>query len=143
MAKITKFILIYGLPDKDFYTKNKNEKILFCEMRPNLLGAKILAENLRKMKIKSTLICDNALGHLFFAKRIKKAYLFKFDGEIFPPGASVVKILANWHNVPVEILKGEAPKTTCLLDTNAKTFLGKKVTMKKIRAIAPQNEALI
>ncbi|PIQ89204.1 MAG: hypothetical protein COV72_04175 [Candidatus Omnitrophica bacterium CG11_big_fil_rev_8_21_14_0_20_42_13] len=143
MAKINDFIFIYGLPDKTFYENNKKENILFSEMRPRLLGARALSKELKKRKMKSTLICDSALGHFFFARRVKKVCLFKNKEGVFPPGALTVKILADYHKVTVEITNGETVKVARVLDADAKTFMGKKVTLKKIKTITPQTETLI
>lgn len=137
-----KYTLFFGIPKDTFFAVCKNENILFCEMRPNLSGAKLLADKLRKNKIKSTLVCDNALGNLFFLNRIKKVYLFSLKNNTFAPGAQAVKILADWHHIPLEINEGGEIKTKNLPDKNAATFLGKKVTIKKIRVINPQNESL-
>lgn len=143
MAKInSKYTLIFGIPKEGFFAARKKDNILFCEMRPNLLGAKLLAEKLRKNKIASTLISDNALGNLFFLNRIKKVYLFSLKNNTFPPGAQVIKILSDWHHIPLEINEGEEIKINSLPDKNAGTFLGKKVTIKKIKVINPQNESL-
>ena len=93
--------------------------------------------------MKSTLICDSALGHFFFARRVKKVCLFKNKEGVFPPGALTVKILADYHKVTVEITNGETVKVARVLDADAKTFMGKKVTLKKIKTITPQTETLI
>ncbi|MDP1853818.1 MAG: hypothetical protein Q8L26_06425 [Candidatus Omnitrophota bacterium] len=140
MGKINTYSLIYGIPCDNFCREHKKENILISEMRPQLIGPKILINKLKKAGINSTLISDNALGHMFFTGRIKQVYLFGSDNK-FPCGAHTVKILADWHKIPVEILKGENANTK-FLDKDAKTFLGKKVTVKKIRTIAPQNENL-
>lgn len=144
MAEITaKYTLIFGIPQEDFYAKLIKENVLFCEMRPSLLGAKILSEKLRKNGIKSTLISDSGLGHLFFLNRIKRVYLFSLNNNSFSPGAQAVKILADWHGVPIEVSEGSNHiKNKQLVDKNAQTFLGKKTTVRKIRVINPQNETL-
>jgi len=142
MVKLKNYTLIYGMPDKDFYAGHKKENILFCETRPSLFGAKVLAKELKKKKIKSTLICDSALGHLFFTRHIKKAYLFKTNGNIFTPGALVVKILADFHKIPLEIINTGKPKKIRPTDKDASTFLGKRVSIKKIKALKPQNEVI-
>lgn len=140
MGKINTYTLIYGIPRDSFYQELEKENILISEMRPQLIGPKVLINKLKKAGINSTLISDNALGHMFFAGRIKRVYLFGIDNK-FPCGAQTVKILADWHKIPIEILNGAGANTKSL-DKDAKTFLGKKVTVKKIRAIAPQNESL-
>ena len=142
MARIKKYTLIYGAPAEDFYGEIKNEDVLVCEMRPYLFGVKVLLRSLKKAKIKSTLICDSALGHLFFLKRIKKVYLFGLEDNVFPPGALSVKILAAWHGIPVEILKGGEIKTADFADKDAGTFLGRRIAPGKVKAISPQNEVL-
>ncbi|HDZ76760.1 MAG TPA: hypothetical protein ENH41_01585 [Candidatus Omnitrophica bacterium] len=136
------YTLIYGMPDRDFYARHKKENILFCETRPSLFGAKILAKELKKKKMKSTLICDSALGHLFFMRHIKKVYLFKTNGNIFLPGALGVKILADFHKIPVEITNAGQLKKMPLTDKDASTFLGKRVSIKKIKTLKPQNEVI-
>jgi hypothetical protein len=142
MERINKYILIYGIPPEDFYREVKDKHILIPEMRPYLLGAKILAKELEKRKIKSTLISDNGLGHLFFLKAIDKVYLFGFDDNTFPVGAQAVKILAQRHAVALEIQKGKDVKLDKFPDQNAKTFLGIKTCVNKTKVITPQNESL-
>ncbi len=143
MEKIAnKYTFIFGIPKDDAYDTLKSENILFCEMRPNLTGAKILSEKLKKNKIKTTMISDNSLGHLFFLNKIKKVCLFSLPDNTFAPGAQLIKILADWHNVPVETSVGAPIKIDLLVDKNAATFLGKRVATRKIKVITPKNESL-
>lgn len=131
------YLLVYGVPGKNNYaflkhalTAEQADGVLVPEMRPGLLGARMVAVELLRQKAAPTLISDNMMGTLFAQGEIRKLYLF-YDGlsEQGPRalcGSLLAVRLARAHGVPVELLESE-PNRESPLDLDVATFLGRRV----------------
>jgi methylthioribose-1-phosphate isomerase len=132
-----KYLLVFGVPRRDAYDFLKHalkaeqaNRILVPEMRPELWGARIVAPELLRRNVPTTLISDNMMGILFARGEIRQLYLF-YSGlsQTGPQGicGSLLAVrLARAHGVPTELQEcaevAEAP-----LDRDVSSFLGQRV----------------
>lgn len=132
-----KYLLVYGIPRPGSYedlTQDLRtysaESVLVPEMRPQLLGVHVVAQELVKHKVPATLISDNMMGALFAQGEILRLYLFCRDFTDRGPkgitGSLLACHLARAHGVPVELLQGDR-EIHATMDRDVSTFLGKKV----------------
>ncbi|MSP41299.1 MAG: hypothetical protein EXR70_22660 [Deltaproteobacteria bacterium] len=132
-----KYLLVYGVPPANQYAflisalkAERAESILVAEMRPQLLGAQVVARELLQRNAPTTLISDNMMGTLFAHGEIKKLCLFYSDfAELGPVGicGSLLAVqLARLHGVPVELFSG-GPVNFQSTDQDASTFMGKPI----------------
>jgi len=132
-----KYLLIFGVPRRDAYDflvhalkAEQANRILVPEMRPELWGARIVARELLRRNVPTTLISDNMMGTLFARGEIRQLYLF-YSGlsKIGPTGicGSLLAVrLARAHGVPIE-LQDCAEVEEASPDRDVATFLGQKV----------------
>jgi methylthioribose-1-phosphate isomerase len=132
-----RYILLYGVPHQSQYRflqsalyLERAESVLVPEMRPQLLGAQIIAPELIKRQVPTTLIADNMMGALFAHGEIRKLCLFYTGlGEKGPSGigGSLLAVqLAGLHGVPIELFDGGRPSLSPR-DNDVSTFMGKKI----------------
>ncbi|MBI2348572.1 MAG: hypothetical protein HYV05_07960, partial [Deltaproteobacteria bacterium] len=91
----------------------------------------VVARELVRRNIPTTLISDNMMGAFFSQGQIKRLYLFYSElGEKGPVGicgSLLAVLLARRHGVPVELLAAEASREPPM-DRDASTFLGQRVS---------------
>ncbi|MFQ5539613.1 MAG: S-methyl-5-thioribose-1-phosphate isomerase [Candidatus Binatia bacterium] len=127
-------ILLYGLPPRDSYAylshalkAEQAQGILVPEMRPELLGVHVVAQELLERNMPTTLISDNMMGTFFAKGAVRRLILFyKELGERGPVGVcgSLLAVhLARSHGVPVELLASGVTETSPL-DRDISTFMG-------------------
>ncbi|MBM4298997.1 MAG: hypothetical protein FJ143_14775, partial [Deltaproteobacteria bacterium] len=132
-----KYLLIYGVPPVSQYPMLKSaletaqaESLLVPEMRPQLCGARVVARELLDRGAPATLISDNMMGTLFARGEIRKLYLFHDELSEKGPrgicGSLLAAQLARLHAVPIELLDA-APRPTKPIDTDASTFMGRRI----------------
>lgn len=146
------FLLVYGLPKKESYRHlaqalkaEQAEAVLIPEMRPELRGARVVARELVRQKIPTTLISDNMMGTFFAQGRVRRLYLFYTElaarGPVGICGSLLAVLLARAHGTPIELLAaekaGESPS-----DRDVATFLGERVAPEGV-AIFPIKEEVI
>jgi methylthioribose-1-phosphate isomerase len=140
VARDGKYILLYGVPPANQYAfiisalkAEAAESILVPEMRPQLLGAQVVARELLERNAPTTLISDNMIGTLFAHGEIKKLCLFYNDfaeqGPIGICGSLLAVQLAHLHGVAVELFSGAPLDSSIFLSTDrdASTFMGKPI----------------
>jgi len=132
-----KYILVYGVPPPNQYAflisalkAERAESLLIPEMRPQLLGAQVVARALLERNAPTTLISDNMMGTLFAHGEIKKLCFFYNDfaeqGPVGICGSLLAVQLARLHGVAVELFSG-APLLSSSADKDASTFMGKPI----------------
>jgi methylthioribose-1-phosphate isomerase len=99
----------------------KKIKVVCCETRPYLQGARLTAWELMKDGIDTTLICDNMAGHFMQQGKINKIIVgadrVALNGDAANKiGTYTHSVLAQCHNIPFYIA---APIST--LDANTKS----------------------
>ena len=109
--------------------EGKRLQVYACETRPVLQGARLTAWELRKKRVKVTLVCDSMAGVLMREGRIKKviagADRIAANGDVANKiGTYALAVLASFHNVPFYIA---APLST--FDQNIKS--GKDIPIEK------------
>jgi methylthioribose-1-phosphate isomerase len=135
--KISKYLLVYGLPPKSQYgflktalAAEQAESILVPEMRPELWGARIIVRELLRRGAAPTLISDNMMGALFAQGEIRKLYLFYDElseqGLSGACGSLLAVRLARHHGIPIELQESERNKESPV-DRDVATFLGRRV----------------
>ena len=85
--------------------QGKNIQVFACETRPLLQGARLTTWELKKMRIKVTLICDNMAASLMKNKKIDKvitgADRVAANGDVANKiGTYNIAVLAKFHNIP-------------------------------------------
>lgn len=132
-----RYLLLHGVPAEDNYRMltaavkaGQGESILVPEMRPELWGARIVARELLRREVPTTLICDNMMGTLFAQGQIVKLFLFHAGltepGPIANCGALFAAQLARTHGVTIELGESQAIADPGM-DRDISTFLGEKV----------------
>jgi methylthioribose-1-phosphate isomerase len=132
-----KYILLYGVPHQSQYRflhsalqAERAESVLVPEMRPQLLGAQIIAPELLERQVPTTLIADNMMGALFAKGEIRKLCLFYTgladQGPSGICGSLLAVQLARLHGVPTELFDG-GRRSLSTRDNDASTFMGKKI----------------
>ena len=132
-----KYLLVYGMPQPSGYEGlaralkiEKAKSVLVPEMRPQLWGAHVVARELVKRRMPTTLISDSMMGALFAQREILRLYLFCHEvaghGAQGITGSLLASHLARAHGVPVELLEGNG-ENAVPLDQDVSTFLGEKV----------------
>lgn len=147
MDKAKKYILIYGLAGDEYLAKlPRRENYLIPETRPGLLGAEALLPKFREYKLKATLVSDNMLGIMFSQKAIKEVRLFYFTKDSFgflsPCGSGAVAILAQAHAVAIDYIKGGIFEYVKFKDSDASSFLGKRIVNYQCSVIQPKDELI-
>jgi methylthioribose-1-phosphate isomerase len=140
VARNGKYVLLYGVPPANQYAflisalkAEAAESLLVPEMRPQLLGAQVVARELLERNAPTTLISDNMMGTLFAHGEIKKLCLFYNDfaeqGPIGICGSLLAVQLARLHGVAVELFSGAPVDSAVFLtiDQDASTFMGKAI----------------
>jgi len=153
-GKINKdsYLLLYGIPrpgDYPFLSQalkaDAVPAILVPEMRPELWGVHVVARELVRRNIPTTLISDNMMGAFFSQGQIKRLYLFYSElGEKGPVGicgSLLAVLLARRHGVPVELLASDANQEPPL-DRDASTFLGQRVSADGAALYPIEKEAI-
>ncbi len=141
-----KYLLVHGVPAEASYPMlaavakvEKVHSILVPEMRPELWGARIVARELMRHGLPTTLISDNMMGTLFAQGQIAK--LFLFHRGVFEQGPSgycgalLATHLAKSHGVAIELQKSQVIGDPTM-DHDVGTFLGEKVVPEGV-AIHP------
>jgi methylthioribose-1-phosphate isomerase len=145
-------LLIYGIPGPSSYSSlgpsligEEAEYILLPEMRPELWGLHVVAENLAKKNVPFKLISDNMMGTFFAQGAIRRVYFFYTEfaekGPVGICGSLYAVLLARAHGVPVELL-ASAPHQAQPLDPDVATFMGERVAGAGI-AIYPVEKEII
>jgi len=105
-----------------FEAKNERKKfkVIACETRPLMQGARITLWELKQNKIDATLICDSAAAYLMAQKKISKVFVgadrIALNGDVANKiGTYNLAVLANFHNIPFYVV---APLST--FDKNIK-----------------------
>jgi methylthioribose-1-phosphate isomerase len=85
--------------------QGKNIRVFACETRPLLQGARLTTWELKKMRVKVTLICDNMAASLMENKKIDKvitgADRVAANGDVANKiGTYNMAVLAKFHNIP-------------------------------------------
>ena len=146
------YLLLYGIPrpgDYPFLSQalkaDAVPAILVPEMRPELWGVHVVARELVRRNIPTTLISDNMMGAFFSQGQIKRLYLFYSElGEKGPVGicgSLLAVLLARRHGVPVELLASDANREPPL-DRDASTFLGQRVSADGAAVYPIEKEAI-
>jgi methylthioribose-1-phosphate isomerase len=132
-----KYLLVFGVPRLNAYDfllhalkAEHGSGILVPEMRPELWGARIVAPELLRRKVSTTLISDNMMGTLFAQGQIGQLYLFYSGLNPSGPegicGSLLAVRLARAHDVPIELQEcatvDEAPP-----DRDISSFLGQRI----------------
>ncbi len=141
-----KYLLVHGVPADASYPMlaaaakvEKVHSILVPEMRPELWGARIVARELLRRDLPTTLISDNMMGTLFAQRQIAKLVLF--HRGVFEQGASgyygalLAAHLAKFHGVAIELQESQVIGDPTM-DHDVGTFLGEKVVPEGV-AIHP------
>lgn len=137
-SKKESYLLLYGIPRQGDYPflshalkAEEAPAILVPEMRPQLWGVHVIARELVRRNIPTTLISDNMMGAFFSQGQIRRLYLFYSElGEKGPLGicgSLLAALLARRHGVPVELMASEANREPPM-DRDASTFLGQRVS---------------
>jgi methylthioribose-1-phosphate isomerase len=132
-----KYWLVHGVPADDGYRLlaaavhgKQVESILVPEMRPELWGARVVAPELTRREVPTTLISDNMMGTLFAQRQIKKLFLFHTELTEAGPsaycGGLLTAQLARAHGVAIELQESRSPAEPAA-DRDIATFLGEKV----------------
>jgi methylthioribose-1-phosphate isomerase len=132
-----KYLLVHGVPAEESYPVlaaavmvEKVHSILVPEMRPELWGARIVARELMRRDLRTTLISDNMIGTLFAQGQIAKLFLFHRGVNEQGPsgycGALLAAQLARAHGVTIEVRESQAIADPAM-DRDISTFLGEKV----------------
>lgn len=142
-----KKILIYGVPDKNFYgeLKEKNIKEVFVsELRPNLQGAKLVTKELLKHKIRPILISDNMISFCMSQKLISQAYLFyerlTKNKAICYIGSLIVTIAAKRHKIPLFCWPAKEKLKNYACAKDLFYFKNFQIAPKGIKAYVPLKE---
>jgi hypothetical protein len=132
-----KYLLVFGVPKLNAYDfllhalkAEHGSGILVPEMRPELCGARIVAPELLRRKVPTTLISDNMMGTLFAQGQIGQLYLFYSGLNPSGPegicGSLLAVRLARAHDVPIELQEcatvDEAPP-----DRDISSFIGQRI----------------
>jgi methylthioribose-1-phosphate isomerase len=147
-----KYLLTYGIPKRSHYAHLSYalkaelvQTVLVPEMRPELWGVHVVAHELLKRNIPTTLISDNMMGTFFAQGQIQRLYLFYTElsekGPLAMCGSLLAVLLARAHGVPVELLEAE-PASQSPIDRDVSTLLGQSVCSKGI-AIYPIEREMI
>ncbi|HWP60082.1 MAG TPA: hypothetical protein VNL14_19470 [Candidatus Acidoferrales bacterium] len=131
------FVLVYGVPLREGYKHLASvlkaeaaAAVLVPEMRPGLVGARLIARRLAEARIPMVLISDNMMGIFFARGEIRRVLLFcselTKEGPVGICGFLLAALLARAHRVPVE-LRAADDGVGGVLDRDAATFLGRPV----------------
>jgi len=147
-----KYLLMFGVPNSESYLflsqavrAESANSVLLPEMRPSLVGSRVVAQELVNRGIPTALISDNMMGYFFAERQISKLFLFysslESNGPLGISGSLLAALLAQHHAVPIELfqsgnLKGE------MEDKDASTFLGERVTPETVSAYSVLQEAI-
>jgi methylthioribose-1-phosphate isomerase len=132
-----RYLLVHGVPTEDGYRvlaaavqSKRVDSILVPEMRPELWGGRIIAPELTRRGVPTTLISDNMMGTLFIQRQIRTLLLFHTELTETGPsaycGALLTAQLARAHGVAIELQESRSP-TEPAADPDIGTFLGEKV----------------
>jgi methylthioribose-1-phosphate isomerase len=146
------YLLVFGVPRPESYAflahALKAEQaggILLPEMRPQLWGARVVARELLRRDVPTTLISDNMMGALFAHARIRRLYLFceqlGQEGPSAICGSLLAVRLARAHGVPIELQDG-ASLNEALADGDVSTFLGRRVSPDGVTIYPLEKETL-
>ena len=133
-----KFRLLFGIPSDAGYGQIQQETqsgggqpVLVPEMRPELLGATQVAQELVRRNIPTTLISDNMAGIFFYRKEIDRVDLCYERREshriITRSGGWLIASLAKLHGISVNYVPAGAT-TVAARDRDISTFLGHRVS---------------
>ena len=94
--------------------EGKKFKVVACETRPLLQGARLTMWELMQHKIDSTLICDNMAAHLMNQGKVNKIFVgadrIAANGDVANKiGTYGLAVLASKHQIPFYVV---APSTT-------------------------------
>lgn len=111
------------------FEKNRDIKVISCETRPRLQGARLTAWELSKEGIPVTLITDNMVGHLMSNKMIDSVVVgadrIAANGDVANKiGTYMVSVLAKHHKIPFYVA---APTST--IDRSCPS--GEKITIEQ------------
>jgi len=112
--------------------KKKKFKVVACETRPLLQGARITLWELKQKKINATLICDSMAASLMEQKKISKVFVgadrIALNGDAANKiGTYNLAVLAKFHRIPFYVV---APLST--FDSKIKT--GKDIPIEYRKA---------
>ena len=144
-------MLLFGIPTREGYDRIQRQVstlfhvVLVPEMRPQLLGATQVAQELVRRGVATTLISDNMAGLFFYRREVGRVYLC-YDGRkenqaICRNGALLMANLARLHGVDLEFMPAgaaEQPPT----DEDVTTFLGHRVSPEGISIYTPGEETI-
>lgn len=147
-----KYLLVFGVPGRESYDflahalrGEQADGILLPEMRPQLWGARVIARELLRRKVPTTLVSDNMIGALFAQAQIRQLYLFcealRQEGPSAICGALLAVRLARAHGVPIELQEGE-PQNEAPPDGDVSTFLGRRVSPDGVAIYPLEKETL-
>ncbi len=111
------------------HEESKNIKVISCETRPRLQGARLTAWELDREGIPVTLVTDNMVGHLMSSKIIDSVVVgadrIAANGDVANKiGTYTVSVLARHHGIPFYVA---APTST--IDHNCPS--GKEITIEQ------------
>lgn len=102
-----KSILIYGVPSKEYYSDVKDKIFYVAELRPDLAGAKIAANQLIKSDADVTLVSDNMIGFLMYKGLIEEAHVFyhklEYANAVCRTGSMIAAICAKNNNIRLDL----------------------------------------
>lgn len=108
MIKKNSVVLVQGVFESsifDLLKKRKIRNVFILEGRPGLEAANQSCRELRKRKMKPTLIADNMAGFLFYQNLVREAWLSYHTadqkGALCRVGGLVLGVLGRRHKVPV------------------------------------------
>ena len=136
------YLLLYGIPKDSSYPylsqvlkAEQAAALLVPEMRPELWGVHVIARELLKRNIPTTLISDNMMGVFFAQGQIKRLCLFysglSEKGPVGICGSLLAVLLARAHGVSIELLASEERRESPL-DRDVSTFLGQRVSSEGV-----------
>ncbi|HEU4340392.1 MAG TPA: hypothetical protein VFU31_02360 [Candidatus Binatia bacterium] len=146
------YLLVYGVPARENYDllvhalrAETADGVLLPEMRPELWGARVVARELLRRNVPTTLVSDNMMGALFAQAQIGRLYLFceqlRQEGPSGICGSLLAARLARAHGVPIELQDGES-QNEAPLDGDVATFLGRRVSPEGVTIYPLEKEML-
>ncbi|MFA7114567.1 MAG: hypothetical protein WC214_03785 [Candidatus Omnitrophota bacterium] len=111
MEEITNMIVVWGNVQAAGFDvlMHEDSGVIVCEQRPFMYGLSV-AGQLKNKGLKVLYCSDNALGFLFYNKKIDKVYVFyeqKKDNKVIcQSGTYYLCLLARQHNVDIIFSEG-------------------------------------
>lgn len=146
------YLLLYGIPKDSSHPylshvlkAEQASALLVPEMRPELWGVHVIARELLKRNIPTTLISDNMMGVFFAQGQIKRLCLFysglSEKGPVGICGSLLAVLLARAHGVAIELLASEERRESPL-DRDVSTFLGQRVSSEGVTIYPIEREVI-